>query len=139
MDTMNKNKWQVRLAAIIIFLLGTGAGILAPQAYNMWFRATRTHARHDRFDEMLDRLHLSGEQKAQVKQILGDAREQVHVLERESAPRYEEIKRQADERLRQVLTPDQWQQFQQMMQERHGPRRHGRKGRNRKRCAVGEQ
>lgn len=139
MDYISRNKWQVRVVAIIIFLLGLATGMLAPKAYHSWLKPGRPHARHDRFEEMLDRLQLSSEQKAQVQQILGEAREKFHALERESEPRREEIKRQTDERLRQVLTPEQWQQFQQMMKERHGPRHRGRRGRGHGRRPVEEQ
>ena len=38
MDITNKRKWQVRLAAILIFLLGFAAGALALNAYRRWGR-----------------------------------------------------------------------------------------------------
>lgn len=129
MDKVIRNKWQLRVAAILIFLLGVAAGALAPRAYYMWQRSTGAASRQDRFEQMLDRLQLSADQKTQVQQILGDTREQLGALRRESEPRVEEIRRQGDERLRQVLTPEQWQGFQQMKDEMRGNRRRGRGGR----------
>ena len=38
MDTTTKSKWQVRLAAILIFVLGFAAGALALNAYKRWGR-----------------------------------------------------------------------------------------------------
>ena len=70
-------------------------------------------------------LELNDEQKTQVHQILGDTREQLQALRKESEPRFDEIRRQADKRLQKVMTPEQWQKFQQMRTEMRG---HGRRG-----------
>jgi Spy/CpxP family protein refolding chaperone len=70
-------------------------------------------------------LNLNADQKTKVEQILGDTREQLRALRRESEPRVNDIRRQADERLQQVLTPEQWQQFQSIRNEGRG-RRGGR-------------
>jgi Spy/CpxP family protein refolding chaperone len=111
MDISNKRKWQVRLAAILIFLLGFAAGALALNAYKRWDR-TNVVSRQDRFDLMLNSLQLNADQKTQVHQIVDDTRGQLQALRKESEPRVAEIRRQADERLQKVLTPEQWKQFQ---------------------------
>jgi Spy/CpxP family protein refolding chaperone len=125
MDTTNKSKWQVRLAAMLIFLLGFAAGALALSAYKRIGRAN-VQSRQNRFERMLNSLQLSAEQKTQVDQIGGDTRQQLQALRKESEPRVSEIRRQADERLQKVLTPDQWKQFQQ---ERDKMRSRDRRGR----------
>lgn len=125
MDSTNKKKWQVRLAAILIFLLGFAAGALALNAYKRWSRSNVV-SRQDRFERMLDSLQLSAEQKTQVHQILGDTRVQLQALRKESEPRVAEIRRQADDRLQKVLTPEQWKQFEQ---ERDKLRTRDRRGR----------
>src|SRR5918911_1454069 len=117
MDIKSKGKWQGRVAAIVIFLLGVAAGALAPRAYHGWVSRDDARSRQGRFEKLFERLQLSAEQKAQVQQILGDTREQLAAVRRESEPKVKEIRRQTDERLRQVLTPEQWQQFQQMKDE----------------------
>jgi Spy/CpxP family protein refolding chaperone len=111
-----RHKWQLRLAAALIFMLGAAAGALALRAYHAWFDAART-PRQVRFEQMLDRLQLNAEQKTQVRQIFDDTRGQLDTLRQESEPRVDEIRRRADERMQQVLTPEQWQQFQQMKKE----------------------
>jgi Spy/CpxP family protein refolding chaperone len=126
MDTTNKSKWQVRVAAILIFVLGFAAGALALNAYKRWGRSASEASRQDRFERMLTRLQLNDEQKTQVHQILGDTRAQLQSLRKESEPRFDEIRRQADERLQKVLTAEQWKQFQQ---ERDELRSGGRRGR----------
>jgi Spy/CpxP family protein refolding chaperone len=67
--------------------------------------------------QLSQRLDLNDDQKAKVQQIFSDTREQLRALHRESEPRVNDIRRQADERLQQVLTPDQWQKFQKIRAE----------------------
>jgi Spy/CpxP family protein refolding chaperone len=81
----------------------------------------------DRFDQMSQRLNLNSDQKTKVQQIFADTREQLSALRKESEPRVEQIRGQADERLKQVLTPEQWQQFQKIRDEGRA-RRGGRGG-----------
>jgi Spy/CpxP family protein refolding chaperone len=123
MDVANKRKWQVRIAALCIFLLGFAAGALALNAYRKW---ERSNDRRPGLDQVLSNLQLNEDQKTQVAQILGDTRQQLQALRKESEPRFAEIRRQADERLQKVLTPDQWKQFQQ---ERDKTRSRNRRGR----------
>ena len=122
MDKSTKSKWHVRAAAAVIFVLGFTAGALAFNTYQRWSGA---RANGDRFEQMLDRLQVNAEQKTQVHQILSDARAQLREVRKQSEPRFEEIRRQTDERLQKVLSPEQWQQFQQ---ERQKTRSHGRRG-----------
>ena len=112
MTNVIKNRWQVRLAAVIIFVLGFTAGILALNVYRGMTRSG------NRFDEMAQRLKLSAEQKTKVQEIFNDTREQLGAVRQEMEPRMSEIRRQADGRLQTVLTPEQWQQFQKLRAER---------------------
>ena len=120
MKTIQKSTWQVRVAALVIFVVGFAAGALAINVYKRWERTGAGMSRQDRFEKMLDRLNLSADQKTQVHQILSDTRGQLQTLRKESEPRFEEIRRQADERLQKVLTPEQWQQFQKERSEMRG-------------------
>ena len=126
MDNVAKNRWQVRFAAMIIFVLGFAAGILALNVYR-GLGLARNAGPRDRFEQLADRLELNADQKTKVQQILGDSREQLRALRRESEPRVHEIRSQADARLQEVLTPEQWQKFQSMRHEMRG-RRGGRGG-----------
>jgi len=122
MNNIARNRWQVRLAAAIIFVLGFTAGILA---LNIYRGLARGDASRDRFEQLGERLNLNADQKTKVQQIFSDTREQLRALRQESEPRVMEIRKQADDRLQQVLTPEQWQQFQKMrsdMRERRGSR-----------------
>jgi Spy/CpxP family protein refolding chaperone len=124
MNNVAKNRWQVRAAATIIFVLGFAAGILAVNVYRGWARNTTPQGR---IEQMARRLNLNADQKTKVQQILADTRDQLRAVRRESEPKVDEIRRQADARLQEVLTPEQWQQFQTMRHEMRG-RRGGRGG-----------
>ena len=122
MDTVSRNKWQVRGIAVLIFVLGFAAGMLALGAYRAWAR--RPAAPADRFNQMATRLQLNADQKTKVQQIFGDTRQQLQSLRKESEPRVNDIRQQTDQKLQQVLTPAQWNQFQQLrseMRSRRGP------------------
>jgi Spy/CpxP family protein refolding chaperone len=121
MNNANRNRWQLRAAAVVIFLLGAAAGALAPRAYHAWIG--RSQQQRGQLDGIIKRLQLNAEQETRVRQILAETREEFRALRREREPREREIRERADERLRQVLTPEQLQTFQQLMSERRGPRR----------------
>jgi Spy/CpxP family protein refolding chaperone len=117
----------VRAAALAIFVLGFAAGALAPAAYRAWVRGGDGGGRRDRFEKMSEDLKLTREQQEQVRQIFGETRTRLEALRRESEPRFAEIRRDADERLKQVLTPEQWEAFRKSREEGRG-RRGGRGG-----------
>ena len=118
MTNISKNRWQVRIAAVIIFVLGFTAGILALNVYR------RARPDGNRFDELSTTLQLTADQKTKVQEIFNDTRDQIRGVREEMEPRINEIRRQADGRLQTVLTPQQWQQFQKLREERQ--RRGGR-------------
>ena len=124
MDNASKNRWQVRIAATIIFVLGFAAGILA---LNVYRGLAHDGERRGRLEQMAERLQLTADQKTKVQEIFADTREQLRAVRRESEPRMNEIRSQADGRLQTVLTPEQWQKFQSIRDEM-GPRRGGRGG-----------
>jgi periplasmic protein CpxP/Spy len=122
MDNVAKNRWQVRIAAVIIFVLGFTAGILALNVY----RGLARGGPGNRMEELSERLQLTADQKTKVQEIFSDTREQLRAARQEMEPRMSEIRRQADGRLQTVLTPEQWEKFQRMRDERQrrgrGPR-----------------
>jgi Spy/CpxP family protein refolding chaperone len=126
MDITNKRNWQVRLAALLIFLLGFAAGALALNVYKRWGRAGALVSRQERFERMIDSLQLTPEQKTQVDQILSDTRTQLQTLRKESEPRVSDIRKQADERLQKILTAEQWKQFEQEREKMRGREHRGR-------------
>src|SRR6185295_18649711 len=126
MNIVYKNRWQIRVAAAVIFVLGFVAGILALNVY----RSVASKALpRDRFEQVSERLQLNADQKTKVQQIFSDTRDQLRALRKESEPKVADIRRQADEKLQQVLTPEQWKKFQAMKDEVR--QRRGRDGTDR--------
>lgn len=123
MDKTSRTKWQIRGAAVLIFVLGFVAGMLALSGYRAWAR--RASNPQDRFEQLATRLQLNTDQKTKVQQIFGDTRQQLQALRKESEPRINDIRQQTDQKLQQVLTPDQWKQFQQMRDEMKARGRRG--------------
>jgi len=127
MDKLKRNTWLVRAAAVAIFVLGFAAGALAPGAFRALVCDGAGDGGKGRIEQVIEDLKLTPEQAAQVKQIFGDTRAQLQALRRESEPRFAEIRRQAAERMRQVLTPEQWEQFQKS-RDKGGRRGRGGRG-----------
>ena len=123
MEKTSKSKSRIRIAAILIFVLGFLAGALALNFYQRWPSGAQAHRQE--FVQLLNRLQLNDDQKTQVRQIFSDTREQLQALRKESDPRVVEIRQRTDERLQKVLTPDQWKQFQQMRDEMRSKGRSG--------------
>jgi Spy/CpxP family protein refolding chaperone len=126
METGNKRKWQIRVAVLAIFLLGFLAGAMTLNIYHARRLSSLHETRRDRFEQILDRLNLTQEQRTQVEQIIKDARSRIIEMHKQSEPRIGEIRRQTDERLQTVLTPQQWQQWRQMTGEMRARKRRDR-------------
>ena len=131
MNSNTKTKWQVRLAALTIFVIGFIAGALAMNIYRGQRAPSAYGDRRGRFEETLDKLNLTQDQKTQVKAIFDDARAQLGQLRKESEPKFREVRKQTEERLKAVLEPEQWEQFQQIMSEARKGRPRGRPTRER--------
>lgn len=131
MDRTTREKLQISIAAVGVFVLGLVAGALLTNLYHGRF-AMRSgggwppsvlNARN-----LTDRLDLSEQQQTEVEKILEDARKQLMEVRRQSEPQVREIRSQTEERLKQVLTEEQWDRFQQVkreMRNRHRGMRHG--------------
>src|ERR1044071_8273508 len=115
METSVKNKWQIRLAVLLIFVIGFVAGALTMNVYRTRHMASSSLASHrGRFERMLEQLNLTAEQRDQVKAIFDDARTQLNEMHKESEPRFRQVREQTHERLRGVLSTEQWEQFQKL-------------------------
>jgi Spy/CpxP family protein refolding chaperone len=123
MESIKSQKWRVRLSIVAIFLLGSVAGGLAVNLYhrgrpNSSSDRVPPFSRRGGFEAMLKSLNLNEQQQQQVDQILADTRQKLMEIRRSSEPQVSEVRKQTRERLRTILTDDQWNQFQQLIKER---------------------
>lgn len=121
MESDGKTQWRIRAAVVGVFLLGCIAGALATNVYRAQF-SRPSRERGERFEQMMDRLNLTAEQRTQMQQIIKESRSQLVEIRRQSEPRYREIRQHTDERLQTILSPKQWTQWQQMTREIRGRR-----------------
>lgn len=121
MNLQNKTRWQLRGVALLIFLLGVSTGALLLNLYHK--RQAAQTERRAGFARALEQLQLTPEQKPQVEQILRDARVQLRELRRETQPKFNAVRAQTDERLKAVLSPPQWERFQELFRNDRGRRR----------------
>lgn len=120
MNVESKNKWQIRLATLSVFILGFAAGAFALNAYHLWFGAANQPTKQERYEEAFNQLNLNEAQKLEVQKLVGEIREQVQLVRQESEPRMQEIRARHDEKLQRVLTPVQWQTFQKLREKIRG-------------------
>lgn len=126
METSARYRWQVRSAALLLFVTGFLAGILATNFYRARQAPAAGAGGRDRFEQVLDKLDLTPDQRTQVRAIFDDARAQLTELRRQSAPKFREVRRQTDDRLRAVLTAEQWGEFERLTGELRNRRPRGR-------------
>ena len=123
MENSGARKWQIRGAVFGIFLLGFLAGALSLHLYRGRRGPFQPEARRERLEQMMTRLNLTPEQKTQVDKIMEETRNRTIGIRQQSGAQFGEVRREMDERLRTILTPEQWQQWQEMtkgMRERRG-------------------
>ena len=127
-------KLKFFLLAAVIFLLGgiTGAALHALYQVRMEAKqnalASLPNADKDKkhsdknptkmTEKMKQDLNLSDEQTQQVRTILEDSRKEFRRLMKEACPGLTELRKQTDERIRKILTPEQQQQFDKQLAER---------------------
>ena len=129
METSAKNKWQIRLAVLLIFAIGFVAGALTMNVYRARRASTAAESHRSRFEGVMEQLNLTAEQRDQVKAIFEEARAQLAEMRKESGPKFHEVREHTDARLREILTPEQWEQFQKLTSG-HRERRSRRGSRN---------
>ncbi len=134
MNKTTKNRSLIWLAGFGIFVLGFASGLLALNLYHRPTYAGRGESALFRVNALTEKLNLTAEQQVEVEKIFSETRAQIAELRKQSEPKFAEIRKQTDTRLQQVLSPEQWEKFQQMkgeMRERRGGRR-GERGRERR-------
>src|ERR1700754_4894879 len=69
METSLKNKWQIRLAVLLIFAIGFIAGALTINVYRARRAPNAPESHRSRFERVMEQLNLNAEQHEEVKAI----------------------------------------------------------------------
>src|SRR5262245_29619677 len=121
METNSKRKWQIRAAVGLIFLLGFLAGALVLNIYHRYQGTINRGA--GRYEQVINSLNLTAEQRSQVDQIMKEARARMIEIRKQSAPQFNAVRQETDERMKSVLTQEQWSQWRRMTSEIRSRRR----------------
>ncbi len=114
---MVETRVKVRLAFLIIFILGFAAGALS---FSMYYRRTETGRSSGwtgRFDreryvkQMMEAVGLRPEQMGALNAILDETREGFLALRKRLNPQFDEIRQRARHRIRGILNPEQQGRF----------------------------
>jgi hypothetical protein len=102
---------------ILIFLLGGVAGATGYYIYCEHIRTTvpAIPKVEDVVEGMAKELQLDAQQKAAIKVIISDIRNRYRALSQEFRPRWEELRRESDDRINALLREDQKPRFEEFL------------------------
>lgn len=103
------------LLVLLVFLLGAGLGAAGMRCWGQrfWWPAMSAAARRDKFIRSLSReLSLTPDQQQQVTSIVDDTMAKMHNLDQQHQPEYDDVRHQARDRIRAILTPEQKPKFE---------------------------
>ena len=109
-------KWKAVLGIVLVFVLGVVAGGLISMkvcSHRIWAGPPPVSAVMQKLDK---RLGLNPDQHTQVEAIIRDARGQMDAVRKETEPRIKSIMDGARDRIRTVLTPEQREKFEKLIQ-----------------------
>ena len=93
------------------------------------------NGRGQRGEKFAEALNLTPEQKADLKSIRENERQQAQAIKNDSSltadqkkAKFKELRKSSREQMMAKLTPDQQKKFKEMQKERRGHRGHGKKG-----------
>lgn len=66
-----------------------------------------------------DALHLTPEQREKIKKIIADGQQRNHDLWKLVAPQFRGVMQDVHQRIREVLTPEQRKQFEDLLKQFH--------------------
>ena len=111
-------RWQALIALAGLFVLGVVSGGLGAHLYyaRSLERPPGPPPFFDRFmGPRLERhLELTPDQRRQLREVLEESRREAEALRHEMAPRMRELMQRTGVRIREILTPEQRQRFDEL-------------------------
>ncbi|HUI40661.1 MAG TPA: periplasmic heavy metal sensor [Terriglobia bacterium] len=104
---------------LLTFVLGVvlgGVGMFLYAWYGGHWHRQFTHEDFVRY--LTKELKLDSRQAAQVGQIIQDSSKKYQALRAQARPQFEALRQQTDAQIRQLLTPEQSRQFDEMIRKR---------------------
>lgn len=120
MKAMNKAKIKVIVGVLLVFLLGVvtgvlGTGIMIRHGIRKFTQRSPDSSHTSLFMKKLSReLNLTETQKPDVEKIVEEAEVEIRDMIRNSRGEFEKIMQQRHAQLRELLTPEQQQQLDEM-------------------------
>jgi hypothetical protein len=129
METKPASQTKARVIILAVFVLGLAAGALSTNLYQRLTnsgpaRADRPHGKPtDVLDKLNNRLNLSPDQQASIREILQGTFNQYEGIKKDIEPRMDVVRQQGRQRIREVLKPDQLPKYEEMVREHDAERK----------------
>lgn len=112
-------RWQALVALTGLFALGVLAGGLGAHLYYARALDRPPPGPPPFFGRLMGprlerHLDLTAEQRIELRRVLEESRREAEAMRREMAPRMREVMARVEERIREILTPEQIERFEQM-------------------------
>jgi uncharacterized membrane protein len=124
-----KSKIDVILLGILIFLLGGVAGAVSHYLYREHVKQAALKAGPQRFDvveALAKELKLDPQQKQSLRIIIDESRKCSRELWQEYRPRWNTIRNDSDQRIKNILRDDQKALFEKFLKKISQPPQNGR-------------
>lgn len=124
-----RSRVPVVVSMIVGFIVGAGGGLLAARIGNYGGEgAPRPRlTKGATLDKLTQQLHLSPSQQDSLDAILDEGGRRMKELSRVVRPQFQEIKKQTRDRIRGILTPEQREAFEKIVEEEDRKREAQRK------------
>ena len=101
-----------------LYVVSQAAGKPAPKPNPEEFRKKL-------LDTFRDRLHLTDQQVTKLNGIMDETRSRVEETRRQMKPAYQKIHEEQDQKIREMLNPDQQTEFDKILKERQEHQKQG--------------
>jgi len=115
----SKIKREATLLVLVVFVLGVFLGGLGNHVWGevVWGRRSfRGYVRTKSSGDLSQELQLSADQQKQINAIVDDINARIHAADAPADGQREQLRHQANERIRAILTPEQLPKFEALMQ-----------------------
>jgi hypothetical protein len=115
----SKIKREATLLVLVVFVLGVFLGGLGNHVWGerVWgLRSFRGPRSHQVVSDLTQELELSADQQKQLNAIVDDTKARIHAAYAPADAQREQLRQQANERIRAILTQEQLPKFEAFMQ-----------------------